>query len=301
VAVWASGLSRKAPGLLLRDIRRDTPAITATRAILNTAKPDILLLIRIDYDARLEALTAFNSGLDTPFPYHFALPPNSGVPTGTDLDGDGTRSSPRDAQGYGRFAGQSGMALLSRFPIAAAHAQDFTEILWRDLPDALRPETGGKVFPSAEAWAIQRLSSVGHWVVPVETPLGPVQILAAHPTPPIYDGPEDRNGKRNHDEARLWSLLLNGWKGAEIARPILLTEAGIDPARPDHRPEALRALLQGPLRDVGPPDPTVTWGKSGPARSTLIATSPVLSARASGTLSDPEASRHALVWVDLSF
>lgn len=193
------------------------------------------------------------------------------------------------------------MALLSRFPIQTDSAQDFTETLWRDLPEALRPESEGKVFPSEEAWVVQRLSSVGHWIVSVETPLGPVQILAAHPTPPIYDGPEDRNGKRNHDEARLWSLLLNGWKGTEITRPILLTEAGIDPARPDHRPEALRALLTGPLRDQGPPDPTVTWGKSGPARSTLIATNPAFTATASGILSNPEASRHALVWADLSF
>ena len=32
-----------------------------------------------------------------------------------------------------------------------------------------------------------------------------VHLLAAHPTPPTFDGGEDRNGLRNHDEIRLWA------------------------------------------------------------------------------------------------
>ncbi|MEZ4950428.1 MAG: hypothetical protein R2784_13730 [Saprospiraceae bacterium] len=28
--------------------------------------------------------------------------------------------------------------------------------------------------------------------------------MISHPTPPVFDGKEDRNGKRNHDEIRLW-------------------------------------------------------------------------------------------------
>jgi len=30
-----------------------------------------------------------------------------------------------------------------------------------------------------------------------------IHILASHPTPPVFDGVEDRNGRRNHDEIRL--------------------------------------------------------------------------------------------------
>jgi hypothetical protein len=31
-----------------------------------------------------------------------------------------------------------------------------------------------------------------------------IHVLASHPTPPTFDGAEDRNGKRNHDEIRFW-------------------------------------------------------------------------------------------------
>ena len=32
----------------------------------------------------------------------------------------------------------------------------------------------------------------------------------SHPTPPGFDGPEDRNGRRNFDEIRFWRLYLEG-------------------------------------------------------------------------------------------
>ena len=32
-----------------------------------------------------------------------------------------------------------------------------------------------------------------------------VHVLASHPTPPSFDGGEDRNGRRNHDEIRFWA------------------------------------------------------------------------------------------------
>ena len=35
-----------------------------------------------------------------------------------------------------------------------------------------------------------------------------LHLLASHPTPPAFDGPEDRNGRRNHDEIRLWNDYL---------------------------------------------------------------------------------------------
>jgi hypothetical protein len=37
-----------------------------------------------------------------------------------------------------------------------------------------------------------------------------VHFLTAHPTPPTFDGAEDRNGKRNHDEIRLWADYVAG-------------------------------------------------------------------------------------------
>jgi hypothetical protein len=44
--------------------------------------------------------------------------------------------------------------------------------------------------------------------VPVRIGKQTVHLLASHPTPPAFDGPEDRNGRRNHDEIRFWSDYL---------------------------------------------------------------------------------------------
>jgi endonuclease/exonuclease/phosphatase family metal-dependent hydrolase len=37
-----------------------------------------------------------------------------------------------------------------------------------------------------------------------------VHVLASHPTPPAFDGPERRHKLRNHDEIRFWAEYLDG-------------------------------------------------------------------------------------------
>ena len=37
-----------------------------------------------------------------------------------------------------------------------------------------------------------------------------MHFLVSHPTPPVFDGPEDRNGTRNHDEIRFWADYVRG-------------------------------------------------------------------------------------------
>jgi hypothetical protein len=54
------------------------------------------------------------------------------------------------------------------------------------------------------------LSSKSHWDVPVKIGNNIVHVLSSHPTPPVFDGPENRNGKRNHDEIRFWTDYLSG-------------------------------------------------------------------------------------------
>ena len=104
---------------MLRDILRDEdPDIAEAVDRIARARADILFLQGMDYDLNLAALTAFRdavarAGMD--YPHRLALRPNMGQPTGTDLDGDGYRDGPRDAQGYGVFSGQGGMAILSRW------------------------------------------------------------------------------------------------------------------------------------------------------------------------------------------
>lgn len=320
-------LARAGPGLLLRDLRRgDDAQIAAILHVLAQTQPDILVLQGVDYDLDLLALSALrdriSDGGGPRYDHLFARAPNAGLATGLDMDGDGRRGGPRDAQGYGAFAGQGGMALLSRYPVEAADARDFTAFLWRDLPGALLPRRDGAPFPSEAAQAVQRLSSRAHWVVPVLLPSGPLQVMIFHATPPVFDGPEDLNGRRNHDELRFWQLYLDGAFGPPPGgRFVLMGVANLDPEIGEGRPEALRALLADPrLQDPRPTGlgdkaarlETVEWPPPGPGarRVSYILPAADLRVADAGVHWPPEgtpegdmaatASRHRLVWVDLS-
>ncbi|MGR3464868.1 endonuclease/exonuclease/phosphatase family protein [Limimaricola sp.] len=256
LATYDPGLSRDGPGLLLRDILARKPQVMdAARIIAHTA-PDIVLLTGFDWDAQGAALSAFAALLrDTggpDYPHRFAPPSNAGLPSALDLDGDGRTGRARDAQGYGRFTGDGAMALLSRHPIGPA--RDLGDLLWRDLPGATQPRRNGAPFPSAGAQAARRLSSTGHWLVPVETPQGPITLMAFAATPPVFDGPEDLNGLRNRDEIRLWQRLLDGDLGPVPPAPFaIIGLANLDPADGAGRRAAMRALLADPrLVDPAP-------------------------------------------------
>lgn len=60
-------------------------------------------------------------------------------------------------------------------------------------------------FYSAQELEVFRLSSKNHVDVPIQIGRRTVHVLASHPTPPSFDGPEDRNGTRNADEIRFWA------------------------------------------------------------------------------------------------
>ncbi len=307
-ATFNTELSRKGPGLLLRDILAAKDAqVNAVLAQIIAADADVIALQGIDYDLENLTLAALSDALKAKgaaYPYVFAAPPNAGRQTAFDMDGDGKTGGAGDAQGYGRFFGQGSMALLSRFPVATQDVQDFTQMLWQDMPGALLPEKDGLPFPSAPALAAQRLFSHGGWAVPVDHPtLGRVTVLTYHATPPVFDGPEDRNGKRNHDETAFWTHYLNGAFGAVPAgRLVLLGDANLDPDRGDGLGAAMADLLRHPmLQDPLPDQPTVNWPQTGPMRVDYVLPS------ADWTVIDaqvmpqaPLASRHSLVWVALT-
>ncbi|MEL6523720.1 MAG: endonuclease/exonuclease/phosphatase family protein [Pseudomonadota bacterium] len=253
IATFTAELTRKGPGLLLRDIlSEDDPQVVAVQNIIIATDPDVLLLVGFDYDLDLQALRAFANQLESRgayFPHLFAQRPNSGRPSGLDLDGDGRLGGPRDAHGYGAFSGQGGMALLSRYPFAESEFKDFTTLLWRDLPGA---ELDDLPFGPDDAL---RLSSVNHWAMPVTIDgLGNVELLAFGATPPVFDGPEDMNGRRNADELRLWQLYLDGVFGPKPENPvILLGKVNVDPADGEGRPQVLADLMAGPwIQDPQP-------------------------------------------------
>jgi hypothetical protein len=98
------------------------------------------------------------------------------------------------------------MAVLSRLPLLADEARTFQEFLWRDLP-------GHHIPPgiyTAEALELVRLSSKSHWDLPVRVGNQRLHLLISHPTPPGFDGEEDRNGRRNFDEIKLWTDYIDG-------------------------------------------------------------------------------------------
>ena len=98
-------------------------------AVIARTHPDILVLTGIDYDhdlralSELAALVAAAGGPD--YAHLYARRPNSGMASGIDLDGDGRLGGPGDAQGFGMFSGQGGMAILSRLPVDGDVARDF--------------------------------------------------------------------------------------------------------------------------------------------------------------------------------
>ena len=174
--------------------------------------------------------------------------------------------------------------------------------------------------------------------MPVELPDGRrLTILAFHATPPVFDGPEDRNGRRNHDETAFWTRLLDG--DLPFAAPkapfVIAGDANLDPTDGDGRAAALSALLaDGRLRDPAPKsaggpqasaqqggvndeqqgDPaldTADWPEDGPGnrRVDYVLPSADLTLTGAGVFWPAEgqvgaaeataASRHRMVWVDI--
>ena len=46
--------------------------------------------------------------------------------------------------------------------------------------------------------------------MPIQIGESTLHVIASHPTPPVFDGLEDRNGCRNHDEIRLLKDYIEG-------------------------------------------------------------------------------------------
>ena len=326
IATYNPELTRKGPGLLLQAIgKRNDPQVQAVVAVLARLDADVVLLTGVDYDYDQQAISALAENLGeagAQYPYLLALRPNTGVPTGLDMDGNGKLGEARDAQGFGRFMGSGGMAVLSRKPLGVA--RDFSGFLWRDLPGAdLPPDM------TEAAKSVQLLSTSGHYDVAVEyAPGKALHLLVWYATPPVFDGPEDRNGRRNQDEAAFWLHLLAGdlaWPPPE-APFVLMGQSNLDPVDGDGRHGAMAALMVLPtLQDLRPKgqdahkdrgqkgDPaidTAFYGKGvGGLRVDVILPTADITATA-GVLSLPQqdpfaatlaaASRHWPVWAVLN-
>jgi len=271
VATFNMHLYRDAPGALIADLQDPgSDQIAAVTEIVQRVRPDILLINEFDYDADGAALSLFqerwlaegrNGAKPIAYAYSFLAPSNTGVPTGFDLDRDGLTDGPGDAHGHGEFPGQYGMAVLSRHPIRREAVRTFRTFLWKDMPGALlpgdpeTPEEGD--WYSHEALAVLRLSSKSHWDLPIDVDGRRLHLLASHPTPPSFDGPEDRNGRRNHDEIRFWADYVAPGRGDYIyddagvrgglaanTRFVIAGDLNADPSDGGGRPGAIAQLLE---------------------------------------------------------
>jgi endonuclease/exonuclease/phosphatase family metal-dependent hydrolase len=290
VATYNTSLYRDEAGQLVRDLEPgDNDQARRIAEVIQRLRPDVLLLNEFDYDAagraaqlfRVKYLAVSQNGCQPiDFPYLFTAPVNTGRPTGRDLDKDGQPGGPADAVGYGQHEGQYGMLVLSRFPIDRPGVRTFQKFLWRDMPGGLLPRDPqtGRPFYNDEDLDILRLSSKSFWDVPVEVPsvvlslresnsvarsdTTTLHLLCSHPTPPVFDGPEDRNGRRNHDEIRLVAdyiaankadYLIDdaGRRGGLPAEAlfVILGDLNCDPVDGEGIPSAIAQLLRHPRVD----------------------------------------------------
>ena len=277
----------------MRDLLKEDADLVAAADALSDADADIIVLTRFDYDGSGSTLRAFADLVDGGHIHVQALRSNAGIPTSYDMDGDGRLGEAEDAQAFGRFPGQEALAVLSRFPLQASALHSFNDILWRDLPNTLMTN-------SDAAQGVQRLSSGGHWVLPVLLPRDTgslaVSLLIGHAGPPVFDGPEDRNGRRNRDELRLWETIISDLDGPFV----FMANTNLDPDRGDGYRDAMAGFLTlDRLTDPLADQITAHWQMPGPMRVSYILPSSnfaVVSAKVWPVLEDQQ---HSLITVDL--
>ena len=210
-------LNRNAAGKLLSDLA-DTNNLQAAKVaeIIQRSNADVIALLEFDYDAADQGIKLFqknylsiphNGSMAVDYPYYYAAPSNTGILSGHDLNNDGKIALGDDGFGFGMYAGQYAFVILSKYPIDKNSIRTFQNFLWKDMPNAKLPKIPGNdsSYYNSKELEILRLSSKNHVDVPVMIDGNTVHVVVAHPTPPVFDGPEDRNGLRNHDENRLLS------------------------------------------------------------------------------------------------
>ncbi len=281
VATYNTSLFRDTDGQLIRDLENgDNQQARKIAEVIQRVRPDILLLNEFDYDAagraaelfRTKYLAVGQNGCEPiQFEHYFTAPVNTGVPSGRDLSHDGKLGEPNDAFGFGRHPGQYGMLVLSRFPIDRDGVRTFQKFLWRDMPKPMlpiNPKTQEPYYDEGDL-VILRLSSKSFWDVPINVPARresrpfTLHLLCSHPTPPVFDGPEDRNGRRNHDEVRLIADYIDPKKGeylvddagqrgglAADAHFVIVGDLNSDPVDGQSVPGAMNQLLQSPRANV---------------------------------------------------
>ncbi|HZY27051.1 MAG TPA: endonuclease/exonuclease/phosphatase family protein [Jiangellaceae bacterium] len=275
-STFNASLNRNFAGQLRADLSTPGNAQAATVAeIIQRVRPEVLLINEFDFDPtaadlfRTNYLEVSHNGAE-PIRYDhlYIAPSNTGIPSGFDLNNNGVIGGPDDAFGFGFFPGQFGMLVLSQHPIDTAGVRTFQHFLWKDMPGALLPDDPATPAPadwySPEELDVFRLSSKSHWDVPILIGGKTVHLLASHPTPPVFDGPEDRNGTRNFDEIRFWADYItpgttsryiydDGGQSGGLkpgASFVIAGDQNSDPLDGDSIPGAIQQLIEHPRVNI---------------------------------------------------
>lgn len=263
-ATFNASLNRATEGQLEQDLSTgDNEQARNVAETIQRADPDVVLVNEFDYSRKAARLFRDNylavgqRGADpVDYPYHYIAPSNTGVPSGHDLNNDGTVGGGDDAYGFGLFPGQYGMVVYSKYPIDTRKVRTFQQLKWQSMPGNRMPTD----YYSPAEQADLRLSSKSHWDLPIRIGTRTVHLLASHPTPPTFDGPEDRNGRRNADEIRLWADYVSGGHDARWIRDdegrrgglprgasfVIAGDQNADPDDGDSTDDAIHQLLDHP-------------------------------------------------------
>lgn len=265
-AVFNVSMSSPIPGHILEQTASTTDArLSRLAAVIQHTRPDVLMLCEFDHLGEggddgsvanfcrhyLESQQHQREAIS--YPYRYCPPTNTGLMSPHDLDGDGVLTLPGDGLGFGEHHGHFGFVILSRYPILEAQIRSWQHLLWQDIPGNLMPEN----YYSEQAEKVLRLSSKNHVVVPIELGEQVVNLLCCHPTPPVFDGDEKRNARRNHDELKLVTDIINsasylcddngGPGGLAVQdRFVVMGDLNADMADGDGMKQAIRDLLLHP-------------------------------------------------------
>ncbi|PST88909.1 endonuclease/exonuclease/phosphatase family protein [Photobacterium jeanii] len=207
----------KAGAIFAKTQHTETFRFQQLAAIIQQVRPDILMLCEFDHpgnggdDGALANFCQHYLGNAQgeqeaiEYPYCYLPATNTGLLSPVDLNGDGVLSLPEDGLGFGDHHGHYGFVILSRYPLEIDGARTWQQFLWRDMPNNKMPVD----YYSEQAQQVLRLSSKNHLVLPVNINGKHLHLLCCHPTPPVFDGAEKRNARRNHDELRLVTDIIN--------------------------------------------------------------------------------------------
>ncbi|WP_462158331.1 endonuclease/exonuclease/phosphatase family protein [Pseudoalteromonas sp. GB56] len=248
----------------------ENPQIHNIATIIQQVRPDIILLNEFDYTANWRENVALfqRNFLSVPhgqlqpieYTYSFSGPVNTGVPSEYDFDGDGKMTAKAgDAYGFGFYPGQYGMVVLSRYKIDESSIRSFMKLKWHTQEGSTMPMLEGQPFYDKQTWQAARLSSKSFWDIPIDVNGDTIHLLASHPTPPVFDGPEDRNGLRNYAEIKLLADYIStqtpdyviddkGVQGGlnQNSRFVIVGDLNAAPQGSKARPAAINQVLQHP-------------------------------------------------------